>query len=183
MVSCASDMLVLKFPIITSTIAAAHAVLTVFICSLIFTLSYCFFFLWQQAALVLNASRRFRYTLDLKKEEEKEQIRRKIRAHAQVIRVFILSYVPLMHFYTMLHLFRLMDLSSNAIRPLYYSKRLGKSRIMTQGYQVTVWDNRCLLVLGFTESTSVNILAVIIGDICPHDQHLCQGLVATKLRT
>ena len=82
MVSCASDMLVLKFPIITSTIAAAHAVLTVFICSLIFTLSYCFFFLWQQAALVLNASRRFRYTLDLKKEEEKEQIRRKIRAHA-----------------------------------------------------------------------------------------------------
>lgn len=41
---------------------------------------------WRQAALVLNASRRFRYTLDLKKEEEKEQIRRKIRAHAQVIR-------------------------------------------------------------------------------------------------
>ncbi|CAD6251689.1 unnamed protein product [Miscanthus lutarioriparius] len=37
---------------------------------------------WRQAALVLNASRRFRYTLDLKKEEEKEQIRRKIRAHA-----------------------------------------------------------------------------------------------------
>lgn len=37
---------------------------------------------------MLNASRRFRYTLDLKKEEEKEQIRRKIRAHAQVIRVF-----------------------------------------------------------------------------------------------
>lgn len=54
--------------------------------------------LWQQAALVLNANRRFRYTLDLKKEEEKEQIRRKIRAHAQVIRVFILSYVPGMHF-------------------------------------------------------------------------------------
>ncbi|XP_029121603.1 calcium-transporting ATPase 5, plasma membrane-type [Elaeis guineensis] len=41
---------------------------------------------WRQAALVLNASRRFRYTLDLKKEEQKEQIRRKIRAHAQVIR-------------------------------------------------------------------------------------------------
>ena len=57
------------------------SVLTVFICSLIFTLSY-FPPLWQQAALVLNASRRFRYTLDLKKEEEKEQIRRKIRAHA-----------------------------------------------------------------------------------------------------
>lgn len=36
---------------------------------------------------MLNASRRFRYTLDLKKEGEKEQIRRKIRTHAQVIRV------------------------------------------------------------------------------------------------
>ncbi|CAD6251695.1 unnamed protein product [Miscanthus lutarioriparius] len=45
---------------------------------------------WRQAALVLNASRRFRYTLDLKKEEEKEQIRRKIRAHAQVIRAALL---------------------------------------------------------------------------------------------
>ncbi|KAF3452697.1 hypothetical protein FNV43_RR03130 [Rhamnella rubrinervis] len=41
---------------------------------------------WRQAALVLNASRRFRYTLDLKKEEEKRQIVRKIRAHAQAIR-------------------------------------------------------------------------------------------------
>uniref|UniRef100_A0A1D1XC54 Calcium-transporting ATPase n=2 Tax=Anthurium amnicola TaxID=1678845 RepID=A0A1D1XC54_9ARAE len=45
---------------------------------------------WRQAALVLNASRRFRYTLDLKKEEEKEQIRIKIRAHAQVIRAAFL---------------------------------------------------------------------------------------------
>lgn len=41
---------------------------------------------WRQAALVLNASRRFRYTLDLKKEEEKRETIRKIRAHAQVIR-------------------------------------------------------------------------------------------------
>ncbi|XP_057433537.1 calcium-transporting ATPase 8, plasma membrane-type-like [Lotus japonicus] len=41
---------------------------------------------WRQAALVLNASRRFRYTLDLKKEEEKKHILRKIRAHAQAIR-------------------------------------------------------------------------------------------------
>ncbi|XP_024019921.1 calcium-transporting ATPase 10, plasma membrane-type isoform X1 [Morus notabilis] len=41
---------------------------------------------WRQAALVLNASRRFRYTLDLKKEEENRQILRKIRAHAQAIR-------------------------------------------------------------------------------------------------
>ncbi|KAK1403088.1 hypothetical protein POM88_002693, partial [Heracleum sosnowskyi] len=41
---------------------------------------------WRQAALVLNTSRRFRYTLDLKKEEEKKQIIAKIRTHAQVIR-------------------------------------------------------------------------------------------------
>ncbi|ONM14193.1 Calcium-transporting ATPase 9 plasma membrane-type [Zea mays] len=40
---------------------------------------------WRQAALVLNASRRFRYTLDLKKEEQNEEIRRKIRAKAYVI--------------------------------------------------------------------------------------------------
>ncbi|CAN1780220.1 Calcium-transporting ATPase 9, plasma membrane-type [Linum perenne] len=45
---------------------------------------------WRQAALVLNASRRFRYTLDLKKEEEKEQRRRMVRAHAQVIRAAVL---------------------------------------------------------------------------------------------
>ncbi|KAF3452696.1 hypothetical protein FNV43_RR03129 [Rhamnella rubrinervis] len=42
---------------------------------------------WRQAALVLNASRRYRYTLDLKREEEKREIVRKIRAHAQAIRV------------------------------------------------------------------------------------------------
>ncbi|XP_028751403.1 calcium-transporting ATPase 8, plasma membrane-type [Neltuma alba] len=41
---------------------------------------------WRQAALVLNASRRFRYTLDLKKEEENRQILAKIRAHAEAIR-------------------------------------------------------------------------------------------------
>ncbi|XP_022843092.1 calcium-transporting ATPase 9, plasma membrane-type-like [Olea europaea var. sylvestris] len=45
---------------------------------------------WREAALVLNASRRFRYTLDLKKEDEKEQRRSMIRAHAQVIRAALL---------------------------------------------------------------------------------------------
>ncbi|KAJ4748353.1 Calcium-transporting ATPase [Rhynchospora pubera] len=45
---------------------------------------------WRQAVLVLNASRRFRYTLDLKQEEGNERIRRKIRAHAQVIRAAFL---------------------------------------------------------------------------------------------
>ncbi|TKY47978.1 Calcium-transporting ATPase 9 [Spatholobus suberectus] len=45
---------------------------------------------WRQAALVLNASRRFRYTLDLKKDEEKEQKKSMIRSHAQVIRAALL---------------------------------------------------------------------------------------------
>uniref|UniRef100_A0A2N9IKD7 Calcium-transporting P-type ATPase N-terminal autoinhibitory domain-containing protein n=1 Tax=Fagus sylvatica TaxID=28930 RepID=A0A2N9IKD7_FAGSY len=41
---------------------------------------------WRQAALVLNASRRFRYTLDLKRQEEKTQLMRKVRAHVEAIR-------------------------------------------------------------------------------------------------
>ncbi|KAF0894161.1 hypothetical protein E2562_034893 [Oryza meyeriana var. granulata] len=41
---------------------------------------------WRQAALVLNASRRFRYTLDLKREEQREEVIRKIRAQAHVVR-------------------------------------------------------------------------------------------------
>ncbi|WOL06483.1 calcium-transporting ATPase 5, plasma membrane-type [Canna indica] len=45
---------------------------------------------WRRAALVLNASRRFRYTLDLKREREKEDLTRKIRTHAQVIRAAFL---------------------------------------------------------------------------------------------
>ncbi|KAL4384553.1 hypothetical protein GQ457_15G029500 [Hibiscus cannabinus] len=45
---------------------------------------------WRQAALVLNASRRFRYTLDLKKEEEKNRTSRKIRSHAENIRAALL---------------------------------------------------------------------------------------------
>ncbi|XP_074284816.1 calcium-transporting ATPase 10, plasma membrane-type-like isoform X2 [Silene latifolia] len=40
---------------------------------------------WRQAALVLNACRRFRYTLDLK-NETKRAVTRKIRSHAQAIR-------------------------------------------------------------------------------------------------
>ncbi|VAI34075.1 unnamed protein product [Triticum turgidum subsp. durum] len=45
---------------------------------------------FQQIALVLNASRRFRYTLDLARDEERENLRRVIRAHAQVIRAVFL---------------------------------------------------------------------------------------------
>ncbi|EPS71825.1 hypothetical protein M569_02931 [Genlisea aurea] len=45
---------------------------------------------WREAALVLNASRRFRYTLDLRKDEDQEKRRRMIRAHAQVIRAALL---------------------------------------------------------------------------------------------
>lgn len=144
-VSNALDILFLKFQTITSTSVAAHTVVTH--CVNYFLLVIILFFsLWQQAALVLNASRRFRYTLDLKKEEEKEHIRRKIRAHAQVIRVYFLSYLPAMHFYIILHFSCLMDWSLNAIRPLCFSKRLGKSRMVIQNYQVTALDNGCLLV-------------------------------------
>ncbi|GMI91979.1 autoinhibited Ca(2+)-ATPase 9 [Hibiscus trionum] len=45
---------------------------------------------WRQASLVLNASRRFRYTLDWRKQEEKEKRKGMIRAHAQVIRAALL---------------------------------------------------------------------------------------------
>ncbi|KAK4756478.1 hypothetical protein SAY87_006605 [Trapa incisa] len=45
---------------------------------------------WRQAALVLNATRRFRYTLDLKREEQREQSKRLIRSHAQVLRAALL---------------------------------------------------------------------------------------------
>ncbi|XP_022897971.1 calcium-transporting ATPase 9, plasma membrane-type-like isoform X2 [Olea europaea var. sylvestris] len=45
---------------------------------------------WRQAALVLNPARRFRYTLDLKKEEERKQMIAKIRMNAQVIRAAVL---------------------------------------------------------------------------------------------
>ncbi|XP_010536881.1 PREDICTED: calcium-transporting ATPase 8, plasma membrane-type [Tarenaya hassleriana] len=40
---------------------------------------------WRKAVFVLNASRRFRYTLNLKKEEEKREMRSKIRSHAQAL--------------------------------------------------------------------------------------------------
>ncbi|PWA79536.1 P-type ATPase [Artemisia annua] len=45
---------------------------------------------WRQAALVLNASRRFRYTLDLRKNEDQEKRKRMIRSHSQVIRAALL---------------------------------------------------------------------------------------------
>ncbi|KAG2691984.1 hypothetical protein I3760_08G032000 [Carya illinoinensis] len=41
---------------------------------------------WRQAALVLNASRRFRYTLDLKRAEERKQRLRTVRVHVEAIR-------------------------------------------------------------------------------------------------
>ncbi|XP_078170730.1 calcium-transporting ATPase 5, plasma membrane-type-like [Carex rostrata] len=41
---------------------------------------------WRRMAIVLNASRRFRYTLDLKREIQKEELRTKIRANIHVIR-------------------------------------------------------------------------------------------------
>lgn len=41
---------------------------------------------WRQATLALNATRRFRYTLNLKREEQREETISKIRAHAQAVR-------------------------------------------------------------------------------------------------
>ncbi|KAM7469857.1 hypothetical protein LguiA_008040 [Lonicera macranthoides] len=43
-------------------------------------------YLGVYSTFVLNASRRFRYTLDLKMEQEKQENRRRIRAHAQATR-------------------------------------------------------------------------------------------------
>ncbi|CAH9102499.1 unnamed protein product [Cuscuta epithymum] len=41
---------------------------------------------WRKLALVLNASRRFRYTLDLKRiEEERSKLLSKIRSHSQLL--------------------------------------------------------------------------------------------------
>ncbi|CAJ2649839.1 unnamed protein product [Trifolium pratense] len=47
---------------------------------------------WRQAAFVLNASRRFHYTLDLKKEEERKQILWKIIVHIRAIQVCFLNH-------------------------------------------------------------------------------------------
>ncbi|XP_010046915.2 calcium-transporting ATPase 8, plasma membrane-type-like [Eucalyptus grandis] len=41
---------------------------------------------WREAAFVLNRSRRFRYTLDLKKEEQMTIVLQEIKAHVQAIR-------------------------------------------------------------------------------------------------
>ncbi|XP_019197914.1 PREDICTED: calcium-transporting ATPase 9, plasma membrane-type-like [Ipomoea nil] len=45
---------------------------------------------WRQVALVLNASRRFRYTLDLKKEEAKKKLLDRIREDIEVQRAIVL---------------------------------------------------------------------------------------------
>ncbi|XP_017258402.1 calcium-transporting ATPase 9, plasma membrane-type isoform X3 [Daucus carota subsp. sativus] len=45
---------------------------------------------WREAALVLNATRRFRYTLDLQSLEAREKRSKLIRAHALVIRAALL---------------------------------------------------------------------------------------------
>ena len=52
-------------------------------------------FVFQQAALVLNASRRFRYTLDLKKEEETKRVLRIVIVHTRAIQVQFLSWISL----------------------------------------------------------------------------------------
>ena len=100
-------------------------------------------FYLQQAALVLNASRRFRYTLDLKKEEEKEQIRRKIRAHAQVIRVCVQAFVSAVYVFYHHTLFFFDALVLNSIRLHYCSRKQEKSRMVIRNYQVTAMGSFC----------------------------------------
>jgi len=56
---------------------------------------------FQQAALVLNASRRFRYTLDLKKEEEKKRVLRIVIVHTRAIQVRFFNWLSLL--FLMLH--------------------------------------------------------------------------------
>ena len=74
---------------------------------------------------MLNASRRFRYTLDLKKEEEKEIIRRKIRAHAQVIRV--LCHLPTDESYSLFLVVSFFLYSKFVFsRQHFFSKKLAK---------------------------------------------------------
>ncbi|XP_074276174.1 putative serine carboxypeptidase-like 54 isoform X2 [Silene latifolia] len=45
---------------------------------------------------MFNATKQFRHTLDLKKDEERERRRRMIRDHARVVRVSNLIYVDLL---------------------------------------------------------------------------------------
>ncbi|KNA25604.1 hypothetical protein SOVF_005140 isoform B [Spinacia oleracea] len=58
---------------------------------------------WRQAALVLNASRRFRYTLNLKKEENEKHIRAHVQAAANLFNgateavMFTIEYPDLPH--------------------------------------------------------------------------------------
>lgn len=92
---------------------------------------------------MLNASRRFRYTLDLKKEEEKEQIRRKIRAHAQVIRVCFQAFVSAVHTFYHHTLFPFDALVLNSIRLHYCSRKQEKSRMVIGNYQVTAVGSFC----------------------------------------
>jgi hypothetical protein len=123
--------------IATSTSAAAHIIITdSIVSSLTLHIAVIVLFHWQQAALVLNASRRFRYTLDLKKEEEKEHIRRKIRAHAQVIRVYIQASVSAVYMFYH-HTSFLFDIFVlNSIRLRYFSRNQEKSRMAIENYKV-----------------------------------------------
>jgi hypothetical protein len=103
---------------------------------------------FQQAALVLNASRRFRYTLDLKKEEEKEIIRRKIRSHAQVIRVQ--CHLPAEIFYVLFWLFRFLYSKFVFSRQHFFSKKLVKKILEVWLLLHTVMLNFVLLLI-FTQ--------------------------------
>ena len=79
-------------------------------------------YIFQQAALVLNASRRFRYTLDLKKDKERKLLLAKIRTHAQVIRVNIGSQFYLENYHSYYFVYLLL-MHNTSIRLLFSAKQ------------------------------------------------------------
>ncbi|KAF9676463.1 hypothetical protein SADUNF_Sadunf08G0004600 [Salix dunnii] len=107
---------------------------------------------WRQAALVLNASRRFRYTLDLKKVEEREKSRRMIRSQAYVIRAALL--------------FRLRGEQQITRPPTAtgdYAIGLEELALMTRDHDISSLQH-CGSVKGLSKMLKTNLATGIVGD-------------------
>jgi len=108
---------------------------------------------FQQAALVLNASRRFRYTLDLKKEEEKEIIRRKIRSCASYTGTVSFAYWDIVFFFLDHFIFLYSEFVFS--RQHFFSKKLAKKIsevwlllhiVILTSILVSIFTETCLLL-------------------------------------
>ncbi|KAK2969950.1 hypothetical protein RJ640_008290 [Escallonia rubra] len=115
---------------------------------------------WRQATLALNASRRFRYTLDLKKEEEKDQRSSMIRAHAQVIRAALLFKLAGQ---------RAIGTTVTPPNPSAdYSIALDQLASMTRDHNISALKQyggaSLLLVKGVSEMLKTNVDRGIVGD-------------------